>query len=274
MSRHTRCEKQRKRKDIILKKILAAFCAALTLTMSGCVQTEQTTYNVLGEYDFTTMELVQLEGPKDGDTIAIFDTSEGEIRTVLYPEYAPHTVERFIEKAEAGYYNGLDVAGIMSNMYFLSGYTKDAEGNYIARESDDELIDNECNVNLWPFKGALLTFSEQPGYSDARWFICNTDEETLTQEAIDELKASAMEYEDEAARENLLYLFDKFYEIGGVFGAGGTYTVFGQTYVGYDVIENICAIPTDEDGIPQQEVKINSVTISVYSSDEASADAE
>ncbi len=258
-----------------MKKILAAVCAALTtLTMSGCIQTEQTTYNVLGDYDFTAMELVQLEAPKDGDPIAIFDTSMGEIRVVLYPEYAPNTVEKFTERVEAGYYDGLDVAGIMSNMYFLSGYTKDEEGNYKARENDDELIDNECNVNLWPFKGALLTFSEQPGYSDARWFICNTDEETLTKEAIEELKTSAMEYEDEDARENLLYLFDKFYEIGGVFGAGGTYTVFGQTYEGYEVIEDICAIPTDEDGIPLQDIIVNSVTISEYSSAEASADAE
>ncbi len=257
-----------------MKKILAAVCAALTLTMSGCIRTEQTTYNVMGDYDFAAMELVQLDGPQDGQPVAIIDTSEGEIRVVLYPEYAPNTVENFIEKAESGYYNGLDIAGIMSNMYFLSGYTRDEEGNYKARESDDELIANECHVNLWPFRGALLTFSEQPGFSDARWFICNTDDESLTEDAINQLKASAMEYEDEVAREKLLNMFDKFYEIGGYFGAGGTYTVFGQTYEGYEVIESICAIPTDEDGIPLQDVKVNSITISEYSSAEASTDAE
>lgn len=253
-----------------MKKILAAVCAAaMTLSMSGCFSAPQETYNVMGEYDFAAMELVQLEAPKDGDPIAIFDTTEGEIRVVLYPEYAPNTVEKFTAKVKEGYYNGLDIAGIMSNMYFLSGYTKDENGNYIARQNDDELIDNECHVNLWPFKGALLTFSEQPGYSDSRWFICNTDEETLTKDAIEELKTSAMEYEDEVAREKLLDLFDKFYEIGGVFGAGGTYTVFGQTYEGYEVIETICAIPTNEDGIPLQEVKINSITLSEYSSESA-----
>lgn len=252
-----------------MKKILAAACAALTLAMAGCVQTEQTSYNVLGEYDFTQMQLVQLEEPKDGDPVAIFDTSKGEIRVVLYPEYAPNTVKSFTERVEAGYYDGLEIAGIMSNMYFLSGYVKDEEGNYTARESDDELIANECNVNLWPFKGALLTFSEKAGYSDARWFICNTDEETLTEDAINELKESAMNYEDEVTRNNLIYLFDKFYEVGGVFGAGGTYTVFGQTYEGYDVIEAICAIPTNDDGVPQQEVYVNSVTLSEYSSAES-----
>ncbi|MBQ8171366.1 MAG: peptidylprolyl isomerase [Oscillospiraceae bacterium] len=248
-----------------MKKILAAVCAAMTLSLAGCSFTP--TYNVMNEYDFTQMELVQLEPPQDGDTIAIFDTSLGEIRTVLYEEYAPNTVAAFIEKANSGYYNGLTVSGIMDSMYFLSGYTIDEDGNYSARESDDELIDNECNVNLWPFKGALLTFSEKPGYSDARWFICN--EEPITEEDITNLKDSASKREDEAERENLTNLFDKFYEIGGCFGVSGTYTVFGQTYSGIEVVEDICAIPTDENGIPKEEVIIRSVTISEYSSETA-----
>ena len=32
-----------------------------------------------------TMKLIQLEEPKNGDPIAIIDTTEGEIRMVLYP---------------------------------------------------------------------------------------------------------------------------------------------------------------------------------------------
>lgn len=252
-----------------MKKILAAVCAAITLTFTGCAMGGEPMYNVMNEYDFTQMTLVQLEAPKEGDPIAIIDTTAGEIRVVLYPEYAPTTVETFINKVNSGYYNGLDIAGILDDTYFLSGFEKNEEGNYIARRSDDELIENECNVNLWPFKGAMLTFSEKGGYSDARWFICNTDTETLTKESIETLKNSAKDYEDEAAREKLMYLFDKFYEVGGVFGASGTYTVFGQTYQGIDVVENICAIPTDENGIPQQEIKVNSITISVYSADSA-----
>ncbi len=254
-----------------MKKILAAACAALTLSMTGCSLTPRN-YNVMHEYDFTQMELVQLEAPQEGDTIAIFDTSFGEIRTVLYPEYAPNTVAAFTERVEEGYYNGMDVSGIMGNMYFLAGYTKDADGNYIARVSDDELVEAECNVNLWPFKGALMAFSEKGGFSDARWFLCNTDAETLTEEAIASLKESAQKREDEVERVNLTNLFDKFYEVGGVFGAAGSYTVFGQTYEGLEVIESICAVPTDEDGIPKQEIIINSITISEYSEESKTTD--
>lgn len=250
-----------------MKKIIAAACAALTLTMTGC-SFSQGTYNVMHEYDFAQMELVQLEPPQEGDMIAVFDTSLGEIRVVLYPEYAPNTVEAFSERVKAGYYDGMDVSMILDNMYFLSGYTRDEDGNYISRQSDEELVEAECNVNLWPFKGALMAFSEKGGYSDARWFLCNTEEETLTEEAIATLKQSAEKREDEAERENLLNLFDKFYEVGGLFGTSGSYTVFGQTYEGIEVIEDICAVPTDENGIPKQEIIINSITITEYSADE------
>lgn len=247
-----------------MKKILAAACAAAMLTLTGC-SLSQGTYNVMHEYDFKEMELVQLEPPQDGDMIAVIDTTLGEIRVVLYPEYAPNTVEAFTERVKTGYYDGLDVAGIMDNMYFLSGYTKNEDGDYIARQSNDELIEAECNVNLWPFKGALMTFSEKGGFSDARWFLCNTDDETLTEEAIATLKESAQKREDEVERVKLTNLFDKFYEVGGVFGAAGSYTVFGQTYEGIEVIEEICAVPTDDKGIPKQQIVINSITIDEYS---------
>ena len=250
-----------------MKKILAALCAAITLTMTGCSFGGTQTYNVMNEYNFAEMTLVQLEPPKDGDMIAIFDTSMGEIRAVLYPEYAPNYVAAFTEKVNSGYYNGLKVYGIMDDIYFLSGSKYTAEQNYTGRETDEELIANECNVNLWPFKGALVAFSEKPGYSDARYFIVNTDSESLTEDGIKSLKDSVANRENEAERNNLTNLFDKFYEIGGAFGASGTYPVFGQTYQGLDVIEKICAVPTDENNMPQQEVIINSVTISEYKSE-------
>ena len=81
------------------KKLLAAFAAIAvavsTLGMSGCTVTSSD-YNALTDYDFTSIDLVQLEGPRDGDTIAIFDTDLGEIRAVLYDQYCPKTVAKFI----------------------------------------------------------------------------------------------------------------------------------------------------------------------------------
>ena len=252
----------------------AAAAAVSTLSLSGCTFTSSN-YNAMQDYDFTDMQLVQLEPPEDGDTIAIFDTDLGEFRAVLYDEYCPNTVAKFVERANAGEYNDKPVYAVVEDTYFLTGGHENDKGVYTGRDSDDEAIAHEYNVDLWPFRGALITYSELPGYSDARYIVCNTDN-TMTQEQIDELKKSAMDNNDrsDAEKANLANLFDKFIEVGGVFGMSGSVTVFGQTYEGLDVVEKISGIQADEKTYrPVDTVMIKSVTISQYDSGEA-ADAE
>lgn len=256
------------------RRIFAAFTAAAalasSLALSGCTFTSSN-YNAMMDYDFSSINLVQLEPPEDGDTIAIIDTDFGEIRAVLYEEYCPNTVAKFVERAEAGQYNNLPVYAVVTDTYFLTGGFEDEKGQFIGRKDDSEALEHECNVNLWPFRGALVTYSELPGYSDARYIVCNTDP-TMTQEQIDELKQSLAETENrsDVEKANLSNLFDKFIEVGGVFGMAGTVTVFGQTYEGLDVVEKISALQSDEETYrPLETVMVKSVTISAYNSEEA-----
>lgn len=253
-------------------RILAALTAAATLAgtvcLSGCTFTSSS-YNAMQDYDFSDFELIQLEEPENGDTIAIFDTDLGEFRAVLYEEYCPEAVNNFVERAKAGLYDNQPVYAIVSDTYFLSGGHENEKGVYTGRDSDEEVIGLECNVNLWPFRGAIITYSELPGYSDARYIVCNNDS-TMTQEQIDDLKNSLAQSEDRSDEEkqNLSNLFDKFIEVGGVFGMAGTVTVFGQTYEGLDVVEKISALQADENTYrPLEDIMIKSVTISEYSSD-------
>lgn len=250
-----------------LRKIIAAFLAAASiLTFTGCRQTNEPP-NAMSGYDFKEMntDYIQLKAPSVGDKIAIIDTDYGEIRAVLYEQYAPNTVRNFIEKAEAGAYDNIPVKGVQNDTYFLTGGWEDEKGNYIGRNSDDELIANEYSVDLWPFTGALLSFSEKMGYSgDARWFMVNTDAETLTEEAINELKTSAADRKDDTERSNMIAMFDAFYEVGGVFGLAGYYTVFGQAYLGLDTLKELTHIPADESNTVTETVMIKSVTISEF----------
>lgn len=252
----------------ILKKILAAIAAAaISITMAGCVPT---TNNAMENYDFEAMnvDFVQLQQPSEGDKIAIIDTDYGEIRVVLYESSCPNTVARFIANAESGVYDNQPVYGVMSDCYFLTGGHENERGIYTGRSSDSELIDNEYSVDLWPFRGALMSFSEKTNKSDDRWFICNTDKDNLTIEAINELKDSVAKRESETERAKLITLFDKFYEVGGVFGLAGSVTVFGQTYEGLDVVEKLCNIPAESNNRTSVDVMIKSVTISTYTEGE------
>jgi peptidyl-prolyl cis-trans isomerase B (cyclophilin B) len=255
------------------KKLLAAFAAITVavsaLGMSGCTVTSSD-YNAMADYDFTSIDLVQLEGPRDGDTIAIFDTDLGEIRAVLYDQYCPKTVAKFIERANAGEYNNSSINAIVKDTYFMAGMHLNDKGQYVGRDDDSEALEHEYNVNLWPFQGALVAYSELPGYSDARYIICDNDD-TMTQEQIDELKNSMKESDKYTAEQkaNLDNLFDKFMEVGGVFGMAGYVTVFGQAYEGIDVIEKITARQSDEKTYkPLEDIFVKSVTISTYSSEE------
>ena len=247
-----------------MKKIFAALTAAvMAVTLTGCSTAPP---NGMLSYDFKEMsgDFVQLSAPKDGDTIAVFDTEYGEIRAVLYEEFAPNKVKSFIEKANAGYYNDTAVKGVQNDVYFLAGGKDNEKGQYIGRDDDEELMLNEYTPELWPFRGALLGFSERQGYCDARWMFCNVDSETLTADAINELKSSAASVEDEVQRKNMTSVFDKLYEAGSVPGMAGEYTIFGQTYLGFDVVDKLTHIPAASDGQASAEVKIKSVTISAF----------
>lgn len=247
-----------------MKKILAALATAfLAVTLTGC---QTNAPNGMMSYDFNgmSMDFIQLSPPKDGDTIAIFDTDLGEIRAVLYEQYAPVKVQSFIEKANAGVYNNMEIKGITNDTFFLTGGFDNGKGVYIGRNDKSELLANEYTPELWPFRGSLLGYSERSGYSDARWFMCWDDDENLTADAVNELKSGASGIEDTVRREKMLTLFDKFYEVGGVFGMAGECTIFGQTYLGFEVVEKLTHIPADEDGQAAETVLIKSVTISRF----------
>lgn len=236
------------------------------LALAGCKSKEPEPENGMTSYDFTQMntDYIQLKPPTAGDKIAIIDTDFGEIRVVLYEQYAPNTVRNFIEKANAGVYDNMLVKGVKRDMYFLTGGFEDKKGAYLGRESDDELLDNEYSVDLWPFAGALMGYSEKSGKSDARWFIINNDAETLTEEAIVELKEGAKDMEDEIARDKMTAMFDRFYEVGGVFSLAGENTVFGQTYLGMDVVRKLTMISANDQAEATDVVLIKSVTISEF----------
>ena len=83
--------------------------------------------------DFTSSER-QFTTPGSGDIIAIFDTSLGEVRAVLYPDAAPMAVYNFVGLARSGYYDnttiwrseygfavqGGDATGGNSQFYFVT----------------------------------------------------------------------------------------------------------------------------------------------------------
>ena len=93
----------------------------------------------------------QFAQPSDGDFIAIFSTSLGEVRAVLYPDAAPMAVQNFVGLARSGYYDntviwraqygfavqGGEVTGVNSQFYFVT-----ALPNSVDETMQQQLRDN------------------------------------------------------------------------------------------------------------------------------------
>ena len=241
---------------------VSAFVMMLTNTLAASNRSNITV-------DPNTMKLVQLESPKEGDPIAIVDTTVGEYRFVLYPEYSPEAVANFTELANQGYYNNTYVFHSESGAYSAAG-APNKDGT--AKDNSHELVKRELHQNLWPFKGAVLAmnttvkqnlkqkiFGGGTYYNGSRFMVLNTVE--FDDECKEELKQVS---ENET-------LADAFIKNGGIPNFSQQITVIGQTYSGMDVVEKLASLKTQDTGnykYPVDDVMINSVTIGTYSAKE------
>ncbi len=245
------------------KKLLAGILLAGVLALSGCFgfgggQDEGLNQNPVRTFDYSTMHLVQLEDPYDGQPLAVIETTFGTIKAVLYPQYAPNTVQNFIDRANEGYYNGKDVYGILQSSLFMTGAENEQRNSGVT--SDGNPIPNEYSVDLWPFKGALCSFNGRSGYGDSRFFVIN--EQPLTDDDVKTLKGVTDKSGNPLLPDELI---NAFREKGSIAGLAGLHTVFGQTIEGFDVIEKICAAPVSGDtSAPVEPINITKITIEEY----------
>lgn len=244
-----------------IKRKLAAILAGITAitAFSGCSMLGGQTTNALGSYDFTEMNLVQLDKPADGQDVAVIETNVGTITAVLYAEFAPNTVANFKKRAEEGFYDGKPFFALQKGIYAITGASNDEGTEGIT--DDGKYIENECSVNLWPFKGALLGYSTQQGYSDSRFFFTGALE--ITEENKKELRGyTNQETSAQVIPEELITAFEKR---GSVPGFAGTYTVFGQVINGFDVLDKILWTDSDKSNMkPLEDLKIVKVTLDTY----------
>lgn len=237
---------------------------------------------------------VQLQ---NGDLIATFNIEGyGEIKAKLYPDIAPVGVDNFVKLADSGYYEGLTIHRVYAGFMFQGGSLNgDGTGGEAA---DGGSFGVEANENMRHFYGALC-YANAAGKNSTQFYIVNNKQsEDITKYDIGAIKEDAgiyalyrdmyeegsIEYDYYNANakhyENLSkWLEDadsdviaKYKEVGGTPSLDGGYTVFGQVYEGFDVIDSIsaCEVVANAQGEvsqPVQTITINSVTITEYSAE-------
>lgn len=260
------------KKNGLLKLVLVLTVVMGLLTVFFLfTSVKQAENNVYITIDPDTVEFVQLEPVRDGDPIAIVDTTIGEFRFVLYPEQSPNAVNNFIELAQSGYYDNTYVFSSESGAYSAMGSKLKNGEMPEGYDKSRELVERELNQNLWTFKGAVCvlnttidrSFKEKilgggTYFNGSRFAVLNTIEfDDETKEAI--LESSENEKLNQA-----------FIDNGGIPNFAQQMTVIGQTYEGMDVVEALANLETESSGIyniPREDIMINSVVISEYNSE-------
>ncbi len=237
---------------------------------SAAAEEEQPQYDTVVVDDFKS--LPQLEAVKEGDPVAVFHTNHGDIKVKLFPEYAPKAVENFTTHAKEGYYNGLTFHRVINQFMIQGG---DPNGNGTGGESIwGDAFENEVSLDLRNIRGALCMANAGPDTNGSQFYIVQNSQGAEMQNAIksfnmddDYISGSFMFKNKDGKTLTNADVFPQ--EVIDAYAGGGYpyldlgYTVFGQVYEGITIVDEIAAVPTQNDK-PIEDVVINSIDIGTY----------
>lgn len=280
----------------IKQTLMCGLLAAVTL-LTGCGE----------KYKMESKKPTEIEGfagnvtdvsPKSGDLIATFEIEDyGTIKAVLFPKAAPVGVENFQKLCDAGYYKGLKIHRVVKNFMFQGG-SKNGDGT-----GGDALVNGgkfsiETAQNARHFYGALCYANAGAENNSTQFYIVNNkvsqDIESYGADEGQKTVDSDMEFINKNYKQydqvTLDYYLsqvqynqntvdflkyatseikDKYEKNGGVPSLDGNYTVFGQVYEGFDVIDTLSAAEVEDNGAgqvskPVKDIIIKDVTVSTF----------
>lgn len=157
------------------------------------------------------------------NTIVTFEMDNGKKFTVeLLPEYAPETVENFIDLVSEGFYDGLTFHRIIPGFMAQGG---DPEGTGMGGSGTNirgEFAQNGITNNLKHERGVIsMARSMMPDSASSQFFICFEDAPHLD----------------------------------------GSYAAFGRVTDGMEVVDEMAEVPTDMSDKPLEPVVMKRVYI-------------
>ena len=178
-----------------LKKIMAAL--ALTAVLAGC-SADNILSSIQGGKADTVQTVsrpavesaeLQFTHPAAGDTIAVFDTSAGVFKAVLFSTEAPQAVQNFTTLAQQGFYNGLTVTRVEKDFVVEAGQGADGKGTTIW---NGNRFSAETTDKLHHYSGALCAAADASGDCASVFYVMETlpGSSSVTQELIDQMNAA------------------------------------------------------------------------------------
>ena len=180
------------------KKRWAAFVLAAALALTGCSAGSFLHFgkgsggSTVQKIDRPAVESAELQfaHPAAGDTIAVFDTSAGVFKAVLFPDKAPQAYDNFAGLVQAGYYNGLTFSRVESGFVVEAGQGADGRGSTIWNGSR---YPAETTDSLHHYSGALCMGTDASGECASVFYVMQTlpGDQSVTQELVDQMNSAA-----------------------------------------------------------------------------------
>lgn len=197
----------------------------------------------------------QLGEPTKNETVVDMEVKGfGHMKFKFFLDEAPKAVENFVTLASNGYYDGVKFHRVIKEFMIQGG---DPTGSGNGGESIwGELFENEISTKLLPLRGALcMANSGGTATNGSQFFVIQNP--TVTDDMITQSGVSFSKSQQELLKEQ-----------GGYPSLAGGYTIFGQLYEGYDVLDKIAAVETVSDAQsedrPKSDVVIQKITVSNY----------
>lgn len=165
----------------------------------------------------------QVAAPKELPVATITVKDYGKIVAELYPQYAPNTVNNFIDLANKGFYDGLSFHRIVKNFVIQGGDPKGNGTGGPGYSIKGEFQSNGYKNNTLKHTEGVLSMARSNDNNSAgsQFFI-------MTKEA-----------------KNL----------------DNSYAAFGKVIEGMDIVHNIEGVETDKNESPQKEIVIESIKV-------------
>lgn len=294
-----------------LKKIMACVLAAACLTLAaGCGdKTNSDSAADSSKTDSSTpansaADIGEISGNvgditlESGDKIAVFEIEGyGTIKAKLLPDVAPTGVENFIKLADSGFYDGLTIHRVIED-FMLQGGSLNGDGTG-GEAADGGSFGVEVNDSARHFYGALC-YANAAGQNTCQFYIVNNKQpQNITEIDLENIEYAAAvygSYKDMCEEGTVEYSYynametyyaqladmitnasdevkAKYLKVGGTPSLDGGYTVFGQVYEGFDVLDAISACEVeynanDELSKPVSTITITSVRVTEYTESE------
>ena len=231
---------------------------------------------------------------KSGDLVATIEIENfGTIKAKLFPEAAPVGVENFQKLADSGYYQGKNIHRVKAD-FMMQGGALNSNGTGGEALVNGGSFGVEAAENMRHFYGALC-YANARGQNSTQFYIVNNKVQNIFDSELSSFKANVeqcnafiKQFKEQGLTDYVTYYTqyrDYFQEFvdkynafpanvkelynkkGGVPQLDGDYTVFGQVYEGFDVIDAVAAVEVSDNGAgenskPVTEIIIKNITVS------------